>query len=45
MSSLDAEPSERVVTTLRAGDSFGELSLLYNMRREASISIEDFDIK
>ncbi|CAE7237812.1 for [Symbiodinium natans] len=30
------EPKEKVISTLHAGDSFGELSLLYNIRREAT---------
>lgn len=31
----------RVLSTLREGDSFGELSLLYNMRREATFTASE----
>jgi len=30
------KPNDKVISTLHAGDSFGELSLLYNIRREAT---------
>ncbi|CAJ1382029.1 unnamed protein product [Effrenium voratum] len=37
IASLDQpEPREKVISALHAGDSFGELSLMYNIRREAT---------
>ncbi|CAE7524039.1 egl-4 [Symbiodinium pilosum] len=33
---VEDKPKEKVISTLHAGDSFGELSLLYNIRREAT---------
>lgn len=40
--SIDApEPIEKELSTLHTGDSFGELSLLYNIRREATFRAKE----